>query len=210
MRNDKSGLELIPGLLKHVTAGEAGIWGVNKYNHIYYRVGVTKTNPSGDSWQQITGALKQIDSGPRGIVYGVNIYDQIFCRTGITSSTPFGTGWRQVTSYGRLKYVSCGVLGCWGVNSGNAIWYRSGVTKTNCVGIGWHHVSGSLKQIEVGSAGDVYGISPTGQVYRRTGITASRPMGSGWQKVKGYGSHITTGLNGQYLLVNGQIQHATG
>ena len=208
LKNDKSSWQLISGSLKHVTAGEAGIWGVNRYDDIFYRNDVTETNPSGKSWQNVPGKLKQIDSGPSGIVYGVNVHDQIFCRTGIDYGKPYGTGWKQVTSYGRLKYVSCGVLSCWGVNSGDGIWYRSGITKENCAGTGWHSVSGRLKQIEVGAAGDVYGVNSAGNVYRRTGITELRPMGSGWQKIQENGSYATTGLKGQYLLVNGLVQYS--
>ena len=206
--NIKPGWKLIPGSLKHVSAGEAGIWGVDRYDDVFYRNGVTKRNPSGKSWQNIPGKLKQIDSGPSGIVYGVNVNDQIFCRTGIDSSTPFGTAWKQVTSYGKLKYVSCGVLGCWGVNSGDGIWYRTGITKENCAGTRWSSVFGRLKQIEVGAAGDVYGTDSVGNIYRRSSITELRPMGSGWQIIQENGSHVTTGLNGQYLLVNGQIQYS--
>ncbi|CAB4025803.1 Hypothetical predicted protein, partial [Paramuricea clavata] len=210
LKNDKLGWQRIAGALTHVSAGEAGIWGVNGYEHIYYRIGVTENNPSGTSWKLIPGKLKQIDSGPSGIVYGVNIHDQIYCRTGIEYGNPFGTGWKQVTSYGRLKYVSCGVLGCWGVNSTDGIWYRSGITKENCVGAKWHDIPGKLKQIEVGAAGDVYGINSAGNVYRRSGISELRPMGSGWQRIQENGSHITTGLNGLYLLINGQIHYSSG
>ena len=200
----------ISGKLKHVSVGEAGVWGVNRNDDIFYRDSVTESNPAGKSWRQISGKLKQIDSGPAGIVYGVNVNDQIYCRTGIENGKPFGTGWKQVTSYGRLKYVSCGVLGCWGVNSADAIWYRSGITRQNCAGTKWHKIGGGLKQIEVGNAGDVYGINSARQVFRRTGISELRPMGSNWQKILGYGSHITTGLNGQYLLVDGQIHYSSG
>ena len=42
-------------------------------------------------------------------------------------------------------------------------------------------------------------------MYRRTGISELSPMGSGWEVVTPYGSHVTTGMNGQYLLVNGAI-----
>ena len=202
----------VPGTtLKHVSAGKAGIWGVGRDDNIYYRVGVTESNPDGTLWLLIRDKLKQIDSGPAGIVYGVDAQDKIYCRTGIKSGNLFGTGWKQVTDYGRLKYVSCGVLGCWGVNSNEIVWFRSGVTKENCVGALWHQIDGSLKQIEVGEAGDVYGINSAGQVLRRTGISKSSPTGSGWKKVHKNGSHITTGLNGQYLVVKGgQIYYYKG
>ena len=65
----------ISGLLKHVTTGEAGVWGVNAHDNIYFR--------AGSSWIHISGKLKQIDSGPGHIVYGVNSNDDIYCRTGI-------------------------------------------------------------------------------------------------------------------------------
>ena len=51
----------------------------------------------------------------------------------------------------------------------------------------------------------MYGINKDNVVYRRTGITELAPMGSGWKIVTQYGSHVTTGLNDQYLLVNGAI-----
>ena len=190
-----------------MSVGEAGIWGVNVHDDIYFRNGVTDQNPSGTSWSQIAGKLKQIDSGPSGIVYGVNVYDNIYCRTGIGYGKPFGTGWKHIG--GKLKYISCGVLGCWGVNSADDIFYRSGVTKENCGGTAWSHIPGKLKQIEVGKTGDVYGVNFAGDVYRRTGIFELHPTGSGWQKIE-EGSHVTTGLNEQYLLVNGQIHYSNG
>ena len=64
----------IAGSLKHVTTGEAGVWGVNKDDNIFFRTGLT--------WRRIPGKLKQIDSGTSLIVYGVNSKDDIFCRAG--------------------------------------------------------------------------------------------------------------------------------
>ena len=34
-------------------------------------------------WKRVHGNLKQIDSGPPGVVWGVNRYDRVFCRIGI-------------------------------------------------------------------------------------------------------------------------------
>ena len=98
---------------------------------------------------KFSGLLKQIDSGPEGIVYGVNSNNNIYCRTGISHARPHGVSWKQVP--GKLKYVSCGNLGCWGVSSGDFIWFRRGVTAEKCEGSRWQYVSGRLKQIEVGT-----------------------------------------------------------
>ena len=86
----------------------------------------------GSSWTLVFGGLTQITSGPYGVVYGVNSNDDIYCRTGITDSNPKGTGWKHIG--GKLKYVSCGGLGCWGVNSGNQIFFRYGVSRQNPAG----------------------------------------------------------------------------
>ena len=102
----------------------------------------------------IIGKLIQIDSGPFGVVCGVNRFHHIFCRKGISLSTPQGTGWVRVP--GALKYVSCGVYGCWGVNSANHIWFRHGVTSQNCAARKWVKISGALAQLEVYSVNFIY------------------------------------------------------
>ena len=92
-------------------------------------------------------SLKQIDSGPAGIVWGVNKDDDIYCRDGIKNENPKGTDWKHIS--GKLKYVSCGPYGCWGVNSLDNIYFRRGVTAAECSGTGWVRVSGLLRQLEV-------------------------------------------------------------
>ena len=70
----------VPGGLKHVSSGKAGVWGVNAGGNIYYRFGVTRKNKKGARWVNVPGKLKQIDSGHRGVVCGVNTADNIYCR----------------------------------------------------------------------------------------------------------------------------------
>ena len=93
------------------------------------------------------GRLKQIDSGPTGIVWGVNRHDDIYCRTGITEEVPQGADWQKIV--GKLKYASCGPYGCWGVNSADDIWFREGVTASKCEGTKWTKISGKLAMVEV-------------------------------------------------------------
>lgn len=50
-----NGWSQVGGLLTHVTVGKAGVWGVNVHKNIYYREGVTRSNPKGSSWTQISG-----------------------------------------------------------------------------------------------------------------------------------------------------------
>lgn len=162
----------IPGLLTHISTGAAGTWGSNRGHAIYYY--------TGKGWLHIGGRLKQIDSGPPGIVCGVNKNDDIFCRKGISPSQRGGTGWIRVP--GKLKYISCGALGHWGVNKANNIYYRYGVTAGKPQGIRWKHVSGKLHQIESGPDGAVWGVNIITGVYTRLGITGVNPVGSRWKR----------------------------
>ena len=50
--------ENVSGSLKHVSAGESGVWGVNSSNHILYRYGVTPSNPAGTLWKTVPGKKK--------------------------------------------------------------------------------------------------------------------------------------------------------
>ena len=45
----------VTGAFTHVTAGEAGVWGVDISHNIYYREGVTLSSPQGSSWTKVSG-----------------------------------------------------------------------------------------------------------------------------------------------------------
>ena len=40
---------------KHVSVGNAGVWAVNRNDHIYFREGITDNNLDGTAWAQIDG-----------------------------------------------------------------------------------------------------------------------------------------------------------
>uniref|UniRef100_A0A4W5PJA5 Uncharacterized protein n=1 Tax=Hucho hucho TaxID=62062 RepID=A0A4W5PJA5_9TELE len=97
----------LPGSLKHITAGPAGILGVYKADSIYKYVA--------GNWVQVAGSLKQLDAGGDQFVVGVNINDTPYCRT--HSAT--------VGMPGSVKYYSCGPFGCWAVNKNDDIYLMS-------------------------------------------------------------------------------------
>ena len=51
----------------------------------------------------------------------------------------------------------------------------------------------------------MFGVNANNVVFQCTGITELNPSGSGFRVVTRFGSFVTTGLNGQYLLVRGAI-----
>ena len=59
-----------------ISCGTYGVWGVNIYNHIYYRNMISNDNKGGMNWIKVDGLLKHISSGESG-VWGVNSNDDI-------------------------------------------------------------------------------------------------------------------------------------
>ncbi|XP_060105877.1 uncharacterized protein LOC132579492 [Heteronotia binoei] len=186
----------LPGALTHVTVGLDGIWGVNSVNSIYRLVG--------GNWKQVTGLLKQIDAGGSQFIVGVNMNDDIYCLPKSAAIAADGNSelpWVHIE--GKLKYYSCGPLGCWGVNSADAIFFRHDVTPDSCAGSRWQNVPGGLSMIEVGTEGDVYGANSAGQIYRRVGISAANPIGTAWEHLSldlGAIKHVSYDLGHLWVL----------
>ena len=189
----------VPGKLVHVSSGESGVWGINRADRIYYRKGVTARRKSGSMWKGIGGRLRQIDSGPFGIVCGVNRGNQIYCRRGITPRRRAGRSWINVP--GRLMYISCGLYGHWGVNKAWNIYFRYGVKPSKPQGTRWKQVPGKLVQIESGPDGAVFGVNADGAVYTRRGISRRNPIGGSWRRIgKTPLASISVGLGDLYAI----------
>ena len=154
----------------------------------------------------MSGRLKQIDSGPRGIVCGVNRYNNIYCRAQITTRYKRGRRWVRVP--GKLKYISCGEYGYWGVSKANNIYFREGTSRINLVGTKWRRIPGKLKQLEAGQYGQVWGVNRLGRIYVRTGVTEQAPWGRGWKRVKTKKAwrRITIGIGAVFgVATNGRV-----
>lgn len=89
-------------------------------------------NNLGSSWKLVNGLLKQIDSGPYGVVYGTNSRSELYYRAGITDSDPKGTSWTPIQ--GHVNYISCGIYNCWGVNGVSKVFVRTEVSRQTPAG----------------------------------------------------------------------------
>ncbi|XP_072409667.1 fish-egg lectin-like isoform X2 [Chiloscyllium punctatum] len=168
----------VPGSFRHVTVGPAGIWGVDPYKKIFRFVG--------GSWISIfNGELMQLDAGGDQFVAGVDQFGATFCINKREVENAVANRSIPFSSVGsRMRYYSCGPLGCWGVTLAKDVYHRLNVKPTACIGTSWTRVFGKFQNIEVGSDGRVFGISVTKQLYMRKGITAERPTGWGWTKIQ--------------------------
>jgi hypothetical protein len=105
----------VSGKLKYISCGEYGHWGVNKANLIYFREGVSRSNPVGTKWRRIPGKLTQLEAGQYGQVWGVNKRGWVYVRTGVTEQVPWGRGWKRVKTKKAWSRITIGVGTVYGV-----------------------------------------------------------------------------------------------
>ena len=67
----------IGGKLKWISSGQNIVWGVNSANNIYFRYGITASNPVGLGWRHVGGKLSQVDTFGLS-VWGVNTNQDAF------------------------------------------------------------------------------------------------------------------------------------
>lgn len=96
------------GSLKYYACGRWGCWGVNRFDNVYFRHGVTAASCQGTQWQQIDGSLVMIETSTEGSVYGVNSAGNAYRRNGISATTPTGTSWTQLDLGYNFKHVTYG------------------------------------------------------------------------------------------------------
>ena len=116
--------ERIEGGLKQIEVGKVGVFGVNRHDHIYYRIGtVGDSRSSGNDWQRLDGSLKHISVGSKS-VWGVNNKDDIYEMQNISFDIDgkINFKWRKVE--GKLKNISVYSGSIWGVNSADYIYFK--------------------------------------------------------------------------------------
>lgn len=75
--SDGTGWLPVEGSLKQIAIGTNSVFGVNGYDQIFYRAGITSKQPSGTTWVLLDGNLKHITVSPAGVVWGVNSANQV-------------------------------------------------------------------------------------------------------------------------------------
>uniref|UniRef100_A0A673W9I8 Fish-egg lectin-like n=1 Tax=Salmo trutta TaxID=8032 RepID=A0A673W9I8_SALTR len=155
----------LPGSLKHITVGPAGIWVLTDMCSLFACPSVCLS-----LWS--SGLLNQLDAGGDQFVVGVNMDDTPYC---LTSSATVGykgpdspIPWTGLP--GSVKYYSCGPFGCWAVNKNDDIFLMSVRSGKECESWskGWSHIEGKLSMIEVATDSSVFGVNSAGSVYTRS------------------------------------------
>ena len=79
----------IVGKLIQIDSGPYGVvYGINSGHMVFYRAGITDSNPKGTSWTIVPGTLNYISCGIYNC-WGVNA-NTVFVRTEVSRQTPAG------------------------------------------------------------------------------------------------------------------------
>ncbi|XP_042258507.1 fish-egg lectin-like isoform X2 [Thunnus maccoyii] len=186
--------------LKHVSVGPAGMWGVDTSNRVCKYVAGNFVQSSGLSMQQV-------DAGGDGQVVGVtpSSYSTYCLRSSLALAYKAGSlSWNSLSR--TMRYYSCGPLyGCWGVDSRSQVYVTQRFTPTSCGATGWTQVPGlTMRMVEVGTDGNVFGVTTNGSVYQRVGISHVRPQGTAWVSVSMCMpiSHLSYDLGQLWVVTN--------
>ena len=134
--------------------------------------------------------MKQVDTGLTSALWGIS-------RTG-RPQVFVNHSWVPVS--GVFKHVSSGEAGVWAIKEDDQVLYRAGISHLNPTGMVWKTVGGSLRQVDSGSAGVVYGIDKAQNLHCRGGIQKDLPTGLLWKRIPGSYKHVTCGLRGCWVI----------
>ncbi len=188
----------VAGALKHVSIGEAGVWGIGvKTKGLYYK------RWCGSSWTLVPGTtvmkLKQIDVG-KNVIWGSDNGHNIYYST-VSAGNPDITSWTKTS--GGLVHVSVSQKGhVWGCIV-NQVYHRTGVSFDNPGGVSWKMVGNGIIQISVG-AGGVWGIAGSNKISYRVGTYGdpdSDTDGAGWENVESSGISLKYVSSGNVIYV---------
>jgi len=174
----------LDGLLVQIDSGRDVVWGTNAGGDVYYRSGMSASNPTGTGWVKVDGlvAAQVSVSDLDGKVWAVDRSGTVHRRTGVSSELPSGASWEAVPGI-VARYVDVGGAGVWATDTADNIYYRTD-SREDCEGSGWQRVDGKLAQVASGGEA-VWGVTQSGGIYYRLGVTATRPIGSEWLQIPG-------------------------
>ncbi|KAM6946374.1 fish-egg lectin-like [Aplochiton taeniatus] len=110
---------LLPGLVKYLSCGPNGCWGVNSANEVFIMRTVNPVTCENSGWEFVSGlALIMIEVATDGSIFGVNQAGELYQRSGVTASNPVGTEWDKVSLCLGVKHVTYDLGLLWVVTTG--------------------------------------------------------------------------------------------
>ncbi|XP_054159863.1 tectonin beta-propeller repeat-containing protein 1-like [Oppia nitens] len=184
------------------------VWAVSADGHALCRLGVSRINPKGLSWEHVSceQPLSDISVGGYGNfiqVWAIATDGSAFLRHGINRTSPAGTVWFHVEAprpQCPLTQISIGKNGVWVIDGKHRLWMREEIVDTFPEGTHWKKVDDNVIKISVNNCDDFWAIIRCQQnesfvlrIAKRIGITSEVRMGTDWQIFNKHLNHMPNG-----------------
>ena len=197
--------------LYYVSAGDSGVWAVNRDGRVIFREGITPSRPQGTRWKDLGNErFIQVDSGPYSTVLAIRRNNELVFRNGINTLNPAGRSWIGLGR--RFSHVSAGSYGIWAVDGNADAYFAVRPSDLRSSGLSWNRIPGpKMRRIEAGYNGKVFALGVDGNMYQRTALNLYQPDGAKWNPI---GTGLRTLTIGQDRLLgissNGRIVKKDG
>jgi len=182
--------------LVQLDSGKNEVWGVNRWNEIFRRTGLSDTNHSGDGWEQHQGEMTYVSTAEEGIVWAIDDdHDVWVLKAGTISVVDVVDNeptWTPIPN-AQLVYVDVGRQGqLVGLRESGCSFWRKGITEAQPQGVDeWWDLSNDKTNMEtyyqfntiaMCQTGNMFATLKTGdsKLYFRAGVAKDQRWGTEW------------------------------
>jgi len=182
--------------LVQMDAGNYEVWGVNRWNEIFRRTGMSAANAGGDDWEQHQGEMTYVSTAEEGIVWAIDDdHDVWVLRAGTISVDVVIDNepeWSPIPGV-KLTYVDVGRQGqLVALKSSGCSFWRKGITKDTPSGVDeWFDLTNDntneetyfkFGTIAMCATGNMFATLQGGdsKLYFRGGVSSKFPQGAEW------------------------------
>jgi len=213
------------GRMKQVEVGRSQVWGINKWNEIWYREQCTEGQQDCDltttEWTSEPGVLSWIAASQKELVWGIGACDGVN-KVWFQGTIEGDTGeWIAVPPQKMIKLDVGRDGNVVGLDENAEIWWRTGISPVLKQGSTWDSQGnkGTFDAFDVTicTTGNSFARGTDNQFYVRTGVRQDNLRGIGWTVMTGSDiqgpAYLTCGLNGDLWTLettNGKLYRRIG
>jgi hypothetical protein len=136
--------------------------------NLYRRVGVTRHDPDGDSWELVVSGsemhMQHVSLGETGELWMTDVENRVYRRTDMTDENPNGSGWEEIGGEA-LEQVDVGLWEVWGVNIYNEVYRREDLSAGMPQGSQWISEVGTMIYVSTAERGVAWALDVEGDVW---------------------------------------------
>ena len=174
---------------------------VNRQNHMFHRINVRFSAPTGSNWTHLGHGYTWVSVSPGGSVWAVNTAGHLLHYRHSSNAQPVGTAWDVMDT--DVQRVDAGQAGVWALKTDGRLFYRHGTYGDNgSTGMDWRSVEGTFTSVSSGK-NVVVMVDTAGHVWVLSGVSSDTPAGLAWLRYPGYMKQVDVYQTDQVLAMWG-------